>query len=1026
LFLLILLNAFAQSDQFIFDQLTSENGLSDNSVLDIAQDASGFMWIATLNGLNRFDGDQFEKIFRGDKSNQLPGNEITKLANMRGSYMAVGTDKGAAILNTRTEEFKRITIPSSEGLEWFANNIQGISSDRENDLIICSRTGVFVFNEKCELITKLEAGFTIKDAKTKGIAFAGATLELNDDTVLVNTSNGIAYYDVKSKGIGYLKYSKIDFHRYVANFLDSTNSYAMSTPTKNILMVVPQSSKSDSAFIIDFEKQKIIASATPEDFSRESGWPSTVCAINDSTFLFSSAYNGYFVFHYKEKDGKVFVEDKKFFPQYSFHSFYAGHDKRIWCATGNYGVLKQSFSKELFNNISLGNYPEFKTGSDEVRAFYTDDSFLYVGVDADKIGLLIFNKQKKLVRKINLSDYTTGGNDIWGITPWYNDTIAIATQTGLLFYAIRDNKISKPGKNFPALINAMPVTNVHRDKNNNTWIGLGFGNGVLLYDRATGHIQQFTATTGDSLFRLRYPNIITEDAGDGIWFFHLSQGLVRWNYNTQKFDTLITNFKNENINYYDFAWLDADKEGNLWLGFANYGLMKWNLHTGERKIYTVKSGLADNSVVNVFTGVPGQIWMCYRHGLGVLDIKSGTITNFNKGNGLPDFTVSSLHIYYDSAQKKMFIGFPGAFTIFDPYAVAAEKTKPKVYITSIKVPGDTITIDQDEDLSLKHFQNNLAINFSSVDFDNGPDINYEYRLYNNENSQWINILHQQTVNLTNLSPGNYTFQVRVVGDAGSIATKQIKIAYPFYQTWWFYSLLAIAVTTVLYGFYQYRINSLLQLQNVRNRISADLHDDIGARLTSINLLSALSEQKLREPEQASEYLKRISGEVQNSGEALDDIVWSINTRNDSMDEIIARMRRHAADVFDGTGIHYSIDADDHVSSMKLPMAKRRDLFLVYKEVINNIHKHAGATKVGITIASQNGSLFMKIEDNGKGFVTEKPTHRNGLKNIHYRIELNKGNLTIESIPGKGTTVIIGLPFRGYSLKRGIINWFSKE
>jgi signal transduction histidine kinase/ligand-binding sensor domain-containing protein len=1020
------INAAAQSDQFIFDQLTSENGLSDNSVLDIVQDENGFVWIATLNGLNRFDGVQFEKIFRGDKPNQLPGNEVTKLAKMRGNYMAVGTDLGAAIFNTRTEEFKRLTIPSAEGMEWFANNIQSVSGDRKNELIITSRTGVFVFNQKCELIAKLEAGFTAKDLKTKGIGFAGATLKLNDDTVLVNTSNGIAYYDVKRKGIGYLKNSKIDFHRYAANFLDSTDSYAMSTGAKNILIVVPTNGKSNSAFIIDFEKQKIIASAIPGNFAHESGWPSNVCTINDSTFLFASAYNGYFVLHYNKKDGKIFVEDKKFFPQYLFRSFYAGRDKRIWCATGNYGVLKQSFSKELFNNISLGSYPEFKTGAYEVRAFYTDDSFLYVGVDASKIGLLIFNKQKKLVRKINLNDYTSGGNDIWGITPWYNDTIAIATQTGLLFYTVRDNKISKPAKNFPALINTMPVTNVHRDKNNNTWIGLGFGNGVLLYNRATGHIQQFTATTGDSSFRLRYPNIITEDTKKGIWFFHSSQGLVRWSYDTQRFDTLITSFKGENINYYDFAWVDADKEGNLWMGFGNYGLMKWNLYTGERKIYTVKSGLADNSVVNVFTAVPGQVWMYYRHGLGVMDLKTGATTNFNKGNGLPDFTASSLNFYYDSSQKKMFIGFPDAFTIFDPYLVATEKTKPKVYVTSIKVPGDSITLNPDENLSLKYFQNNLAINFSSVDFDNGPDNNYEYRLYKNENSTWINILHQQTVNLINLSPGNYTFQVRVVSDDSSIATERIKIAYPFYQTWWFYLLLAIVVATVLYGLYRYRINSLVQLQNVRNRISADLHDDIGARLTNINLLSALSEQKLGEPGQASEYLKRISGEVQNSGEALDDIVWSINTRNDSMDEITARMRRHAADVFDGTIIHYSIDADENVSSVKLPMAKRRDLFLVYKEVINNIHKHAAATKVEITIASRSGNLLMRIEDNGKGFDTEKPTHRNGLKNIQYRIEKNKGDVTIDSIPGKGTTVVIWLPVRGHSPKRGIINWFLKE
>ena len=106
------------------------------------------------------------------------------------------------------------------------------------------------------------------------------------------------------------------------------------------------------------------------------------------------------------------------------------------------------------------------------------------------------------------------------------------------------------------------------------------------------------------------------------------------------------------------------------------------------------------------------------------------------------------------------------------------------------------------------------------------------------------------------------------------------------------------------------------MQKVRNNISADLHDDIGARLTNINILSALGEQKINEPQQASDYLKRISNEVQTSGEALDDIVWSIDTKNDSMEEITARMRRYAAEVFDGTTIQYAIDTDENILNMQ--------------------------------------------------------------------------------------------------------------
>src|SRR5205085_9332357 len=121
------------------------------------------------------------------------------------------------------------------------------------------------------------------------------------------------------------------------------------------------------------------------------------------------------------------------------------------------------------------------------------------------------------------------------------------------------------------------------------------------------------------------------------------------------------------------------------------------------------------------------------------------------------------------------------------------------------------------------------------------------------------------------------------------------------------------------------------------------HDDIGARLTNINILSALVRQKINEPQKTSEYLKLISNEIQTSAEALDDIVWSIDSKNDSIEEVTARMRRYAADVFDRTAIRYTLEADENSLSATLSMGKRRDLFFVFKETITNIQKHARAT-----------------------------------------------------------------------------------
>src|SRR6185503_1494497 len=151
-------------------------------------------------------------------------------------------------------------------------------------------------------------------------------------------------------------------------------------------------------------------------------------------------------------------------------------------------------------------------------------------------------------------------------------------------------------------------------------------------------------------------------------------------------------------------------------------------------------------------------------------------------------------------------------------------------------------------------------------------------------------------------PGHYRFEVRTLGwngMPGAPATFRFIIRPPYWQTWWFFSLCALALSLLFYAFFRYRINQLMRLQQVRNRIATDLHDDIGSTLTNINILSELSYKNIQEPPVAEKFLKRISEEVTSSSQALDDIIWSVNSRNDTLDETLARMRRYAAELFEG-------------------------------------------------------------------------------------------------------------------------------
>jgi len=184
---------------------------------------------------------------------------------------------------------------------------------------------------------------------------------------------------------------------------------------------------------------------------------------------------------------------------------------------------------------------------------------------------------------------------------------------------------------------------------------------------------------------------------------------------------------------------------------------------------------------------------------------------------------------------------------------------------------------------------------------------------------------------------------------------------------------------------------------VRNRIATDLHDDIGSALSNINMLAAIISQKIDNPDEAKKYLQRIGEEVNASSQSLDDIIWSIDTRNDTLEETIARMRRYAAELFEANEhIRCNLDFDETFSQRKLNIEQRRDIFLVYKEALNNVYKHAAATSVLVKVRFNEHILFLLIEDNGKGFDVNRITHRNGLKNMKTRIEKWKGSLKITS------------------------------
>ncbi len=225
------------------------------------------------------------------------------------------------------------------------------------------------------------------------------------------------------------------------------------------------------------------------------------------------------------------------------------------------------------------------------------------------------------------------------------------------------------------------------------------------------------------------------------------------------------------------------------------------------------------------------------------------------------------------------------------------------------------------------------------------------------------------------------------------------------------ALLILILAVVLFNRFQIKkkLEEQVHLQEIRNSISRNLHDDIGASLSNINILTELAKRNAADPHKAKEYLNKAADDIQHVSESLSDIVWNINPRYDELNNLFVRMKRYAADMMDGKNISYELIFPPDASEVKLEMDQRRDLYLIFKEAVNNLVKYSKAANAKVEVLIHSTSMSVLLKDNGNGFHMDKVKDGNGLRNMQQRATLLKASLTIESEPGKGTVVFLNMP-----------------
>ena len=404
----------------------------------------------------------------------------------------------------------------------------------------------------------------------------------------------------------------------------------------------------------------------------------------------------------------------------------------------------------------------------------------------------------------------------------------------------------------------------------------------------------------------------------------------------------------------------------------------------------------------------------------------GSLKEFGVSDGLEDVAVRREgHCAILKSGELLFCTTNGLL-VFNPDSVKTLTYVPPVVITGINRFNKPVNLSTSPELlremTFGNDESVFSIDYAALSYDMSEYNQYAYKLEGFD-KDWVHCGNRQEATYTNLDPGTYTFRVKGSNHDGvwneEGASIAVVITPPWWKTTWFTVFLWVSVAGSIGGTVRYvemrklrkQIELLEREQAVgreRARISQDMHDEVGAGLTEIGILSELAKTNIQNPAEAEIHMQGVSETSRETIASISEIIWAINPRNDLLDDLVAYLRHYTARYLGATGIALTFDIPETIPDFHLSAEARRNIFLVVKEAFHNIVKHSQATAVFMTISFAKQHLDILVKDNGRGFSAGVSGFGNGLRNMEKRMTDIGGTFAITSEPGEGTKVVIGV------------------
>ncbi|MBP6432404.1 MAG: hypothetical protein KA319_11620 [Ferruginibacter sp.] len=997
--------AYCQLQNKIFEEYTIKDGLTDNNIKAILQDKYGYVWIATENGLNRFDGLNFTAFPFSKNNTPLPSNKIVSIKLLDADKLVIATTGGISILYLNTLLNTNIIIPPNElKYSYKVNYAKKILVDTTGNFYVTTKSGFYHFNKKNELVFRYD-DYLPSEAEL-GMAFGDYTYWLNSEIIVMAGLKGIYLYNVKSKE---LKKTGLEGTNFLLTkeIIKLKDDYHLLQPWPGKFIILNY--KSDILTYIDevnniIKHSKILLAPVSSAFT----WRSNLFAINDTTLLLSGKFDGLYTFKLNQHSGTLSLDTNALFKGKKCNTLFIDKEKKYWIG------FKVGLKFEKTSNINLrqSNVVDKDESQNKITDIFqtavTNKNIYTANLVSG--GLHQFNKTTLEYRKkISFIFPPFGNKSIFAVEKWSGDSLVCGTDVGLFLYNEKKDKsefVHMPNWD----VSRNWVSNLFLDSKKNIWIASNIERGcyVWKYKTKLPHWLSFESKTGTEFKSVFH---FAEDTKGNIWL--AGKGAARYNVNESKIDIHLNSFSNDPFATLAIESIACDETNGVWMAYSTNGLVHYSTVTKQKLFFTIADGLPDN-IVQDLKYYQNYIWITCKNGIAKINCTTKKITTVCNLKEVNYSIFTSNNLVLDTPTGDFIAATGSSIIKFNAINKAVKNSTPNLFVENITFENDSIHWYPQNNIQLNWKNRNIILTFNAINFSDAAYQKYAYRIINGNTTDWVLLNDQRKIVFNKLSAGITTIQIKVFSSQNiveeNIIEFTINIIAPFWRTTWFYFLCFLVFLAILYSIFKYRQNQLKKIANIRENISNDLHDEVGATLSGISMYSHLVKTSIEknEVDNATQSVLIIQKSASEMVGKLNDIVLLLRPNMITLKELIYKISEFATEMGAAKQLKIIIDKSGFNNNTKCSVELRKNIYLFCKEAINNSIKYSNATILTLNFTFNLNKLEIIIEDDGFGFDLETVKRGNGLNNLQKRANDVKGDFKISTSPGKGCKIYLKL------------------